>query len=185
MCAAQQFHLVLDLDETLITTEASPNVQPDMCLADELAYHRPDLLRFLQLCFQHSASVSIWTAATESWLRAFLHSLPASIRASFAFTWSARMCEGVRKPLCKMWATPKAAAIGMGQANTFMLDDKPESCSDNVDNFVRVKPFYRYDARDRELLAVFARIYCAEPLRYDLGPRHQLESKPFSPLLIP
>jgi hypothetical protein len=81
-----------------------------------------------------------------------------------------------------MWATPKAAAIGMGQANTFMLDDKPESCSDNVDNFVRVKPFYRYDARDRELLALFARLYCAEPLRYDLGPRHQLESKPFPPL---
>jgi hypothetical protein len=153
MCAV---HLVLDLDETLITTEAPDNVQPDMCLADEVAYHRPNLLQFLRLCFQHFASVSLWTAATEPWLHAFLRSLPESMRCSFAFTWAARMCEGVRKPLCKMWATPKALAMGMGAANTFILDDRPETSSDNLDNFMRIKPFLRYDARDKELLAIFA-----------------------------
>ena len=149
-------HLVLDLDETLITTEAPDNVQPDICLADEVAYHRPNLLLFLRLCFEQFASVSLWTAASEPCLHVFPRSLPESMRCCFAFTWAARMCEGVRKPLCKMWATPKAVAMGMGPTNTFILDDRPETSSDNSDNFVRIKPFLWYDTRDRELLKMFA-----------------------------
>ena len=159
-------HVVLDLDGTLITQAVSPYAvhvpEPDMVMwigdSPLFAFHRPGTVRFLSQCFLHFASVSIWTAASEGWLAAFLQSVPAHMQRMFSFTWCARECCCVNgnlyKPLKTMWATPHAQALGMCSTNTLIVDDTPEVCSDNLLHLVRVPTCHAVDRDDRTLSVV-------------------------------
>jgi RNA polymerase II subunit A small phosphatase-like protein len=111
------------------------------------------LLEFLAFCFDECESVSIWTAASEGWMRGIIETFPSQIRDRFLFTWSydrlTRRQVGLmptsgwvtEKPLIKMWRVRPAKDAGMTKHNTIIVEDTPSKCFKNYGNAVYVDSY--------------------------------------------
>lgn len=159
--SARRLHLILDLDGTVVLDDG-PSVSgggPSDGLNCPVA--RPHLSRFLSVCFSHCASVSLWTAASEDWLRvvsALLSSLCPAGSAGFLFEWSASRCslrsdrraieDGdfyarrlATKPLRKVWRRAVGKANGIRRHNTLIVDDTPTTFVLNHGNALLIPSF--------------------------------------------
>lgn len=136
-------HLVLDLDETLISgTSLNTSVA------------RPYLRPFLDFCFAEFGSVSVWTSASKEWLdlnlKLHMQGYP------FRLTWSGERCSHQwdyevshhrdpvyrpYKPLKKMWRLAESRDIGMTPETTIIVDDDPFSGIKNRGNLIVAPPF--------------------------------------------
>lgn len=164
---AMDKHLILDLDGTLIDgneTEIFP---------------RPHLQEFLDWCFAHFASISVWTAAPLDRLQTVLNG-PLAGR-NFLFTWHGSKCvkkwrsswggyyssgpEMISiKPLRKVWKKYP----NLNKKNTLILDDTVCTYSRNYGNAVPISRFNKEDSDDEELLKLvewFPQIMEAESVR--------------------
>lgn len=152
------YHIVLDLDGTLIATDANNNPCP-----------RPFLYDFLIFCFENFKSVSIWTAANFEWLNVIMKEiLEPFLRNTghkFRFTWTHEMCDKryeklvftpyhtdsynfvYVKSLKKAWNK----YLDMNKGNTIIIDDNIYSSLDNLENSFEIKPWKYDDYVDNEL----------------------------------
>jgi hypothetical protein len=158
-------HVVLDIDGTLICSRVDQfdpfKPSPNMCIQytddgdDELGYHRPGLIEFLNMCFNDFASVSLWTAGNSTWLDLFIQSLPDEMHDKFLLTWHREHCDLRKpvyvKPLVKMWDTETAKKVKMHSGTTIIIDDVTEGCVDNPSNHVKIPRFDYYCRRDNVL----------------------------------
>lgn len=143
-------HLVLDLDETLISVSLRPIKNPHFTftLQGEKYYgrKRPGLDLFLSFAFKKFESVSVWTAATRDYaLRIIQHIMTPEQRKSLAFLRTRRDLATEKgpyyKPLKNIFATAGAKRIGMTIDNTVMVDDRDDVLRDNPGNGIKIPPW--------------------------------------------
>jgi TFIIF-interacting CTD phosphatase-like protein len=140
-------HIVLDLDETLIS--ASPvrtkehQVDFKFQLDDGSTYYvskRPGLPSFLSYVFKRFESVSIWTAATSPYAHKILSAImtPEQFkRLKFFYTRDRLRHEKTgksSKPLAYMFSDKNAQ--GMKACNTVMIDDRESVAIHNPGNLL-------------------------------------------------
>jgi len=152
-------HLVIDLDETLVGAK------------DGKVFARPFLKEFLAFCFTHSASVSIWTAATIHWWNMCYQGIMQPLMKpewKFAHVLTDKDCKvaqyggfyglaygnvQVTKPLMKLWTID----ANMKPENTIMIDDK-DTGSDNSKNFIQIDEFKVTEEAMRDDIALLEMI---------------------------
>lgn len=159
-----ELNLVLDMDSTLISN-LGVNISP-----------RPHLQPFLTFCFRNFKSVSIWTAADASWFSAVNHVLlqPIMKRISanigkechfrFVFVRPQGTIKYVIRPefnftpqpifikeLRKLWESP-VKFPEFTPHNTLIVDDTPETFSQNYRNAIQIPPFAYNNTQDHDLL---------------------------------
>lgn len=136
-------HIVLDLDETLISSQ------------DFNVILRPNLKEFMEFCFSNFETVSIWSAAESSYVnRIASHILPTD--KNFMFIYTRSQCKNIKtdspqnefslnyktcKPLSKMWRRSPARKIGMNKRNTIIIEDTPSNCVENYSNAIYIDEF--------------------------------------------
>ena len=138
-------HVILDIDGTLMDHGILPN-NHDGISCDHFIYFRPYLIQFLEYCVKCCASVSIWTAGSEDWMKGFIRSLPSDFHNAFLFTWHRKKCKVVYKtigcmateffnmndlvwlkPLNKIWKTKWAHTMGTHNEQTRHRRDTDET----------------------------------------------------------
>lgn len=159
-----ELNLVLDMDSTLISN-LGVQIIP-----------RPHLQPFLTFCFRNFKSVSIWTAADATWFAAVNHALfqPIMKRIStnigkhcqfrFVFVRPQGTIKFVIRPevhfaprpifvkeLSKLWNSP-VRFPDFTQHNTLIVDDTPETFSQNYRNAILIPAFASNNTQDHELL---------------------------------
>ena len=159
-----ELNLVLDMDSTLISNFGY-NINP-----------RPHLQLFLTFCFLNCKTISIWTAAEQSWFDAvnnalfqpILQKISARLRKKCQFRFVFVRQRGtikftVRpenqyqptpifvKELDKLWNSPFQFPE-FTPHNTLIVDDTPETYSQNFRNAIQILPFAFNNKQDRELL---------------------------------
>lgn len=157
-------HVVLDIDGTLIDHGYAPvHLQPAGTINGEEVFFRPHLLSFLEFCFDECETVSIWTAAHESWMRGFIALLPEEMQDKFLFTWHCDRVRLIRNPfdrydivclkdLNKVWRTRLGKDNGVGKHNTLIVEDTRENCSKNFGNAIYVSAFSRWLSKHDNIL---------------------------------
>lgn len=153
-------HIVLDLDSTLIYSlpykVGDPLNGDDIIDLDDSMLRikiRPFAIEFLQYCFTHFKSVSIWSAGEYEYVHAIAKLLLRKLgnRYSFRFIYTRDDCiydrDGyIVKPLEIIWDRYRDMNID----NTMILDDTKETFRYNRDNAVHAKA-YRGGKNDRYL----------------------------------
>lgn len=145
----KKFHLVLDMDQTLVTTSHYSNeIRGTRAMITMWQYNppchvffRPGVIEFLQNAFMQFGSVSIWTAAHESWLNQVLNLLDwqdFGISKRFAFTWHAK--HGF-KYLDRMYNSYEGQQLGMNSKNVFLVDDQINYGFTQKQSFIHITPY--------------------------------------------
>ena len=147
-------HIILDMDETLISRDSSENPVP-----------RPYLEQFIIFCFWNFKSVSIWTSACRDWFEIVNTSIFKPIldknNLSFRFVWCFNKCTPRKrltlnflrtytiyiKELSKVWDEYN----DMNKLNTLIVDDNHFSFEENIDNAIHIKS-WNMDGIDMELI---------------------------------
>lgn len=168
--------IVLDLDGTLIDVQLHANDQKQVSFFDEDYYHRftlkdddgkdlfyslavrPGLYRFLTFLFANF-DVAVWTAAHVTYMNAVVnHIFTQTQRQELVFAWSYAQCEPYipdkclrLKPLRRIWSR---YFNRYSKSNTFIIDDTPETYSENVDNALPIKTWTREELIDTDLMSL-------------------------------
>jgi TFIIF-interacting CTD phosphatase-like protein len=152
-------HIVLDLDETLVSVTLNKPKKYDFKfkLEKEVYYGstRPHLKKFLKFVFDNYETVSVWTAATKSYAVKILnHIMTKNQRESLAFFLTRKNLKTdngeITKPLRKIWESSKNT-YGLRPSNTVMLDDKDVVTRFNPGNSFII-PAWKGRSDDRYLL---------------------------------
>lgn len=147
-------HVILDMDETLISIDESHK-----------PISRPYLKEFLVFCFKNFKSVSIWTSANKEWfdivnINVFV---PILDQYKFRFVWCFEKCTPRKKistnllhtyivyikELIKVWEEYE----DMTSLNTIIVDDNCYSFKNNIDNAIHIKA-WKLIENDTELVTV-------------------------------
>lgn len=140
-------HLILDIDGTLISDSSTEN---NIII-------RPYLKYFLQYAFDKFKTVSIWTAASKDWADTIYNNIlkpNMPNNKDFTFIWDRKKCtqkshkraimEGdfyahpiIVKELKKVW---KHFGF-MNKDNTLILDDTPNTYTDNYGNVIPISTY--------------------------------------------
>ena len=158
-------HLVLDLDETLIHSihHASAAEMQDVVAGLPLqglrsqifqinvtarsarerndppelwwVVKRPHLAAFLEFCFAHFETVSVWTAADQLYAEAIVEEIFRDVGRPYLL-WHRAMCErdeleNLTKPLAKL-----AKVLNTSVDNMCILDDRSTSFKDNRESAI-------------------------------------------------
>ena len=134
-------HLVLDLDETLISVSVlRPNTYDFSFILNGTTYYgkkRPGLDLFLRFAFKNFETVSIWTAATREYAVKIVKYIMTEKQIAALMFFKTRkdlaMSPGGSyfKPLRTIFTDPKAKTKGITPETTVMIDDKAEVLRDN------------------------------------------------------
>lgn len=146
--------IVFDIDETLFTSIEPDEykyvkVKYDYSLThggtDFRAYRRPYLKEFMKFCEKNFEYIGIWTNADEMWMAKFIQNLIPDTKLLFTYhrEYSVRTMYNNRsvktKPLRKIFE--KYGHLGITPMNTFIVEDSPENCIHNIDNYIPVPEF--------------------------------------------
>jgi len=156
-----KFHLVLDIDGTMVHTVASHEGmifgEPDYEDLDLhlCSYKRPGLNQFIEFCFSHFQSVSLWTAGTQEYADFIARSI-APKGYQFLFVLSRMHCkdhpsiEGTLvKDMNDLWNSDIAKTFQITEENSFIIDDNEDYCSLNPKNAIIVKTWkYLHSSAD-------------------------------------
>lgn len=153
-------HLVLDLDETLVSVSIRPIKEYDFMFALQgIQYYvkkRPGLALFLTFAFKKFKTVSVWTAATRDYAIIILEHImnKSQLRKIIFFKTRCDLASEsgnkYYKPLKKIFTDPIAIQLGINQDNTIMIDDRDDVLRDNPGNGIKIPPF-KGDMRDKYL----------------------------------
>jgi len=118
---------------------------------------RPHLTEFLDFAFASFAAVSIWTAASQEWLDAFLQVVDPSGDRPWAFAWSFSRISWLRaessasdsstpelqhvKRLSKIWKNAALRRKGFLPHTTLLVDNNPAVCRASYGNAIYIKTF--------------------------------------------
>jgi len=164
-----KFHLVLDIDGTLVHTVAQHEGmifgEPDYEDLDLhlCSYKRPGLNQFIEFCFTHFQSVSLWTAGTQEYADFIARSI-APKGYQFLFVLSRMHCkdhpsiEGTLvKDMNDLWNSDIAKTFQINEENSFIIDDNEDYCACNPKNAIVVKtwkhPFHAADFTFQTLMS--------------------------------
>jgi len=153
-----KFHLILDIDGTLVHTMAhdgffeGPDYEDlDLRLC---SYKRPGLDDFIEFCFTHFQSVSLWTAGTQEYAEFIAKSI-APPGYQFLFILTRIHCkdhpfiEGTLvKDMNDLWASEIAQTFQLNESNSIIIDDNEDYCSANPRNAIVVKTWKYLHASD-------------------------------------
>lgn len=155
-----KFHLVLDIDGTLVHTVAQHESmifgEPDYEEFDLhlCSYKRPGLDAFIEFCFTHFQSVSLWTAGTQEYADFIARSI-APKGFQFLFVLSRMHCrdhpaisETLVKDMNDLWNSEIAKTFQITQQNTLIIDDNEDYCFCNLQNAIIVKTWKYLHAAD-------------------------------------
>jgi len=159
-----RFHLVLDLDGTLVHTmhKSVGPVDPNPDFEDEaldfFTFKRPGLDAFLKYCFSRFESVSIWTAGTEAYAEyVATNILPEG--CTFMFILHRDFCSqhplvqnALVKNLYDLWESQSGKELGISENNTIIIDDNDEACFCNLENAIIVNAWTK--GEDDKLLSL-------------------------------
>jgi len=155
-----KFHLVLDIDGTLVHTVAQHEGmifgEPDyedmelhLC-----SYKRPGLDKFIEFCFQNFQSVSLWTAGTQEYADFIARSV-APPGYQFLFVLSRMHCKDhpsidgtLVKDMHDLWNSDIAKTFQITEENSIIIDDNEDYCSANPKNAIVVKTWKYLHASD-------------------------------------
>ena len=165
-------NIILDLDETLISSQVLEEFNPDDY--DEIqhmtfhnmedyyvVFERPHVQEFLDYLFENF-NVSVWTAATKDYAL-FVVSNVILVKPerkldlllfSYHCRWSEKNNNG-HKGLKTIWDDIKIP--GYDETNTYIIDDLPEVNEIQPGNSIRIEPFdisKKDSEHDDELLKV-------------------------------
>jgi TFIIF-interacting CTD phosphatase-like protein len=147
--------LILDLDQTLIhgsVTKLEHNY--DMVLREWFIYFRPFCRTFLREC-QQSFDVAIWTASTSNYAIPIITQLFQNYPPpSFIFT--IEQCNKYITGDGDILITKsleRVTNLGYSLSRVLIVDDRPETYSDNYSNGIPILPFTG-DMVDSELLFI-------------------------------
>lgn len=153
-------HLILDLDETLVSVSMDPIKDPDFKFTLQgIMYYgkkRPGLDLFLTFAFKRFVSVSVWTAATCEYARKVISNIMTpDQKEKLAFFNTRKDLETMNqvsyyKPLDKIFKANKAKKLGITKANTIMIDDKENVLVDNPGNGILI-PAWKGNKKDKYL----------------------------------
>ena len=155
--------LILDIDETLIHTELI-EAEFDFIMTfndDTYTYFvkkRPHLDKFLKWAFENW-QVGIFTTSTYDYVEKIMKNLGYSV-SDFKFVFDREYCNtkshkfdhphtGGRYYVKRLEKVKRTHNIALEKM--IIVDDKPETASENYGNLVQIKPFYS-DINDTELL---------------------------------
>lgn len=157
-------HLVLDLDDTLITSkEVNRSAVPyDYYESQSKLYvwKRPGVDKFLRWCCGRFKSVNIWSHGKETWVvnnvvQLFAREQVEEMNFIYSRDQAVMRCGGMYKDLDVL------AEFGMTQDNTVAVDDQPFNYIRTPNNVVSIapyKPYNRYvystESMDPELVRV-------------------------------
>jgi len=145
-----KYNLILDLDGTLVHTLPCDvgSVFGEADFEDEVldfyTFKRPGVDAFLQYCFSHFASVSVWTAGTHDYARYVVdHITPKG--KQFLYILSRDNCSyhpikpnTLVKDLRDIWDSFYGKELNINKDNTLIIDDNEEVCFHNMDNSLLV-----------------------------------------------
>lgn len=155
-----KFHVVLDIDGTLVHTVAQHEGmifgEPDyedfelqLC-----SYKRPGLDEFINFCFTHFQSVSLWTAGTQEYAEFIARSI-APPGYQFMFVLSRIHCrdhpihEGTLvKDMNDLWQSEIAKTFNISEENSLIIDDNEDYCFCNPKNAIIIKTWKFMHASD-------------------------------------
>lgn len=155
-----KFHVILDIDGTLVHTVAQHEGmifgEPDyedfelqLC-----SYKRPGLDAFINFCFTHFQSVSLWTAGTQEYAEFIARSI-APKGYHFMFVLSRIHCrdhpihEGTLvKDMNDLWQSEVAKTFNINEDNSFIIDDNEDYCYCNPRNAIVIKTWKFMHAGD-------------------------------------
>lgn len=157
-------HIVLDLDETLISITTLPTGIKDAeftFILNGNTYYgkkRPGLDLFLTFAFKRFKTVSIWTAATEDYAyNVVMNIMTPAQRKKLAFLKTRKDLahtsdnpKSYFKPLEQIFQDPKAIKLGLTKEDTIMIDDRADVLSANQANGIMIPP-WKGDRRDKYL----------------------------------
>ena len=155
--------LILDLDETLISSAYEKPLTYDFCfILEKLTYYvkiRPNLDAFLNFCFEHF-NVAIWSAGDEDYVNKIVGYIFKDRQNQLLFIWSKKKCTIIVKTynfyeqiiiriknLKKIW---RKKGINFDKTNTLILDDTPNTYTNNYGNAIRIKEFETNAVTDSE-----------------------------------
>lgn len=140
-------HLVLDLDETLVSVSLSEHPDAFKFTLEKATYYgrkRPHLDLFLTYVFNRFETVNIWTAATADYARHVIKNImtPDQIRRlKFIRTREDLGSKIHLKPLKVIFNSPEAIKLGITPSNTIMIDDRTDVLRDNPGNGIVIPPW--------------------------------------------
>jgi len=147
--------LILDLDETLVSSSRKPREHYDFQVAEHYVVVRPDLEHFLGQVFQWY-DVAVWTSSGESYATDLVPAIfpdPSQLE----FCWAAPRCtrrfDFDRHQHYAVKDLKKVRRRGYALERVVMIDDSPEKLERNYGNHLRISSF-EDDPDDRELVAV-------------------------------
>lgn len=152
-------HVVLDLDETLVSLVTKPvkgrkydfkfNIDNNVYYGKK----RPSLSLFLKYLFKKFQTVSVWTAATRPYAIKVLDNILTTEqknRLSFFLTREhlhTKLNGTYTKPLSYIFSNNK---LGIKPSNTIIIDDRESAMADNVGNAIII-PQWKGEGRDTYL----------------------------------
>jgi len=147
------FNLILDLDGTLVHTlpgdmgSAFGEADFENTSLDFYTFKRPGVDKFLKYCFEHFASVSVWTAGTQEYAKYIVDNITPKGR-QFLYILSRENCsfhptkEGTLvKDLHDIWNSFYGKELNVTRTNTIIIDDNEEVCFHNRDNSLIIPPW--------------------------------------------
>lgn len=147
----KDFLVLLDLDNTLITSELKKNITngeitnkliPDidasnLGLKPEYIFIRPYLNEFLSFLFDNFY-VGLWSAANEKWISTICsQSILRNYKDKFLFIWNGSMCKNKEKPLQKVWKMYSE----FNRTNTILIDDVLGIRTPNIRNRLNINKY--------------------------------------------
>lgn len=155
-----KFHLILDIDGTLVHTVAQHEGmifgEPDYEDLDLhlCSYKRPGLDTFMEFCFTHFQSVSLWTAGTQEYADFIARSI-APKGFQFLFILSRVHCKDhpaidgtLVKDMNDLWRSDIAKTFQITEENSLIVDDNEDYCSNNPNNSIIIKTWKFLHASD-------------------------------------
>lgn len=106
--------------------------------------YRPYLKEFLEFCFDYFENVIIWSAGKKKYVDKLCQFMfPLKKKPLVIYTFSDCFFDGdyVSKPLEKLYKDPKTKGM-LNEKNTFHIDDRDDTYSENPDNGVLIPEFF-------------------------------------------
>lgn len=141
-------HLVLDLDDTLITSSNINRSSVPYDYYDQQSrlyvWKRSGVGRFLSWCCNRFESVNIWSHGSEPWVvnnvvRLFSREQVEKMNFIYSRDQAVMRCGGMYKDLDVL------ADFGMTQDNTVAVDDHPFNYIRTPNNVVSIAPYKPYN----------------------------------------
>lgn len=162
----KKLHVVLDMDQTLLFGCMDKQTTCDahygcMTQFDVVIYLRPHVQAFLKKSFSSFASVSLYSAATKSWIDEGIKAM-GPICENFEMVMDKTHLRNQLKDLRILYTTEKGIELGMNETNTVLVDDCLHHGAYQPENIINIKPYHTINENDQELEKIYDQLVCIQ-----------------------